>query len=78
MPLSIACGAPVGRETDVIATASFWAMLSLSFLIFSAVSAKFVEVNLMSVDKPSSFSVKCHSQKNPESHGITESRKHEK
>ena len=34
----------------------FWAMLLLSFLIFSAVSARFVEVDLMSVDKPSSFS----------------------
>ena len=42
-----ACG---GRRADVVATASFWAMLSLSFLIFSTVSAKFVEVDLKSVD----------------------------
>ena len=44
-----------GGGADVVAAASFWAMLSLSFLIFSAVSARFVEVNLMSVDKPLSF-----------------------
>ena len=50
-----ACGG--GGGAVVVATASCWAMLSLSFLIFSVVSARFVEVDLMSVDKPLSFSM---------------------
>ena len=52
-PLQVGC--LWGGRADVVAAASFWAMLSLSFLIFSAVSARFVEVDLMLVDKPSSF-----------------------